>query len=88
MTLDPKDIKAIADEIEKRLLPHLSHIGQPTEAASCCQPKATAEPDIEAMKQRALDLARQGKRQESIDVMKSISKLCRHKPAKGKPAKK
>lgn len=65
MTLTPADHKAIADLVLAQLLPVLT--GQQY------QPAAMSDDPVERIKRQALMLAKQGKRAESIELMKSLS---------------
>lgn len=65
MTLTPADHRAIADLVLAQLLPVLT--GQQY------QPAAVPDDPVERVKQQALQLARQGKRRESIELMRSIT---------------
>ena len=68
MTLTPSDITALASEMAPmvaRLLADMLQGNQPVSAAPLNE--------VERIKQQALILARQGKRAESIELMKSLS---------------
>jgi len=67
MTLTPHDITALASEMAPMVARMLADILQGS------QPAAAPLNDVERVKQQALILARQGKRAESIELMRSLS---------------
>lgn len=69
MTLTPADHRAIAQELAAIVLPILC--GQlPGQVVA----SDSAEGEVARVKRQALALAQQGKKQESIDLLKTLSK--------------